>query len=66
MFDEQTYAWIQDMNKLLQEHPEIMEGQMDTFDMTREEKFEFYWKRIYQIIKLKPDAILKQESGHYW
>lgn len=39
---------------------------MDTFDMTREEKFEFYWKRIHQIVKLKPDAILKQESGSYW
>jgi hypothetical protein len=65
IYDEKTYNWIQEMNQLVQDHPEIMDNQLDTFDMTREEKFEFYWKRIHRIVQLKPDLILKQESGGY-
>ena len=60
-FDHADY--IQQMNELVKEHPELIEGNMERYDMSREENFAFIWKRIKRTMELKPEVLVSDESS---
>ena len=43
------------MEELVRKNPELAEGQLDFYNMTREEKMTFHWKRFNRLMQLKPE-----------
>lgn len=65
-YTEPIFKFVKEMNALVAKHPELLEGQMDKYEMTREETFTFAWKRIHRLMELKPDLFLNHDYKKFW
>lgn len=66
MFTERNYKFIKEMEVLIKANPELMDNQIGIFDMTREERFEFNWKRLNMLMQLKPDLFTENDCLHWY
>jgi hypothetical protein len=60
-----AYDFMQSMDKLVKQHPELLDNEMDKHDMTREERMMHSWKRIHRLMELKPE-IFTEFDQQYW
>ena len=50
------------MDELCKKHPELNENEMEIYEMTREQLFEYNWKRIHRLMQLRPDIFTENEG----
>lgn len=63
ILSEPVYSLAQDMTKIQNEHPELVDNQFDIYDMTREEKFVESWRKINLMMKIKPDFFFNSHKS---
>ena len=55
------------LDELIRKHPELSENGMEFYEMTREEKFEFMWKRIHRLMQVKKELFTENsKKAHTW
>lgn len=60
---EPVYNLMQEMDQLCQKHPELVDEQLEFYDMTREEKFHMQWRRIKKLMEVKPELFTKNSEN---
>lgn len=63
ILSEPVYNLGQEMSKLQEQHPELVENQFDIYDMTREEKFNENWRKLHLMMKYKPEIFLNNHKS---
>ena len=53
---DKVYGQMQEMQALFEKYPELLEDSFEWYQMSREEKFTMWWKRVHKIMEVKPDV----------
>jgi len=65
-YTEPMFNFIKEMNELCAKHPELYEGLLHKYELTREEIFDLHWKRIHRLMELKPEIFLGHDYKKFW
>lgn len=62
---DRGYDFMESLEKLVKEHPDLLENEIHKHNMTREQRFNHSWKRIHRLMQLRPE-IFTQYDPQYW